>query len=102
VCDDTRQISCYAGARRRINGKILEAVHGEVYLPSSQCFLKSSREEPLVSRGIKGEMLELVPLGLDDLELDLKGRRRASRTISLWRSASWLPRVPRMKILGVM
>ena len=54
-------------ARSGINGKILEAVHGEVYLSSSQCFLKSSREESLVSRGIKGEMLELVPLSLDDL-----------------------------------
>ena len=65
------------GARSRINGKILEAVHGEVYLSSSQCFLKSPREESLVSRGIKGEMLELVPLSLDDLELDLKGRGSA-------------------------
>ena len=50
-------------------------MHGEVYLSSSQCFLKRPREEPLVSRGIQGEMLELVPLSLDDLELDLKGRK---------------------------
>ena len=82
MCDGTRQISCYAGARSGINGKILEAVHGEVYLSSSQRFLKSSREEPLVSRGIQGEMLELVPLSLDDLELDLKGREVLEESIA--------------------
>jgi len=75
-------MSCYAGAWSGIDGKVLEAVHGEVYLSSSQRFLKSSREEPLVSRGIQGEMLELVPLSLDDLELDLKGREVLEESIA--------------------
>ena len=82
MCDGTGQISSYTGARSGINGKILEAVHGEVYLSSSQCFLKRPREEPLVSRGLKGEMLELVPLSLDDLELDLKGREVLEESIA--------------------